>query len=228
MNILDKLEAVSNQLTEFCDLSEDEAMQLPDNKLDYYERLNEWAGSRSTQALATAAMLLGDWRNETKARARALIGGEPADYLQMDTLKLLNVTARHLSGRNVTVKIQEPAHRKAIAETWAEGGAVNIAISPRAVADGNLYLDAFLHEVGHAKLHVMSNGEMMSNEEPEAAWKLESEATRQAAYWKHYANTYSYKGANAGGVNPSANYFRLKLLTLLNSQEAAERSILPS
>jgi hypothetical protein len=137
------------------------------------------------------------------------------DIAQKSTLELLNLTAQHLAGRAVTVCIQEPQNGRAVGETFYDGDALKIAVSPRAVFDGDRYLRVFLHEVAHAKLH-------MSADCNTPGWKMEDEAQQQAQYWTAYArknlNPMLYVGEGA----PAARVFRSRLITLLGSREAAE------
>lgn len=162
----------------------------------------------------------------------------------MNTIELLNETAKHLSGYDVIVTIQEPATAGRLGECWLEAMDAacksnptrHIAISPRAVELADQYLDVFLHEVAHAKLHMTDirvEGKTKKyrdwieyiNSDPNAAWKAEGQAERLARRWKHYAESHSESFRympDVGGRNAAANYFRLQLFTLLNSQEVTE------
>lgn len=128
-------------------------------------------------------------------------GGTPA---------LLNKVARHLSGRDVEVKIEQPSGGVLGACTFTPDDSVKIQISPRAVEDADAYLDVFLHEVAHAKFHAARCDDT----------DTESEANRQARAWKHYAKKHKRTGADAGGVNVYANDFRLHLFALLDDNAA--------
>ena len=139
-----------------------------------------------------------------------------------DTLDLMNKVASHLCGRDVTVMQAQPIiSRHALGETWHDGQAVKIALAPSVFCDAESLLTIFLHEVAHAKLHTDHNG----IKDGDAA-KMEAEAMRQQRYWQHYASTHTQRGIEAGGINQIANDFRLQLFTLLDSEEAARKTIM--
>jgi hypothetical protein len=211
VNELNKLKPVLQSIVL---LGEDELMDLDDYELDRIKN-TVWRAGEIKNVIAAIDFTQQAFRTE-QARHSLIPDVDLRQGLaQKSTLDLLNLAARHLSGRGVVVVIQEPESAASIGETFYEGDALKIAVSPRAVFDGDRYLTVFLHEVAHAKLHMGADCD-------KPAWKMEEEAKQQAQYWTHYARTHADPTRYAGEGSPAARQFRSKLITLLGSHEAAE------
>jgi hypothetical protein len=144
----------------------------------------------------------------------------------MKTLELMNDVARHLTGKDVEVNIREPVTRGANGETWIDWRLphpVQIAISQRAAADGEKYLNVFLHEVAHARLHT---ARMDASGPVEAlhddAGVLEIEARALAAKWKRYAD-FHFSEYEVMAWNEATAILQKKLLALLSTEKPAKR-----
>ncbi len=211
MPYIDELKKIRTSLQAYILLPEDVLDELTDEQTNHIESLLD-RGNYVADVLEGIDEALAA-QPATKAEA------QPID--PNSTLALLNETAKHLSGRDVLVSIQQPANPRALGETYIEAGALKINISPRAVADSNLYIKAFLHEVAHAKHHVTAAG-MKAYAGPEAEEKLEMQATRQGNYWQNFATTHTDPTRDWGGNNYSSNLFRGQLITLLRSHAAAD------
>jgi hypothetical protein len=210
---IEELKPIRQELKGIVLLSEDEQDALSDEQWEQIEATIKRGEVIADTLDAIEYAIVG----EQAARARVHyqeIGLDPAEAAQKSTLELLNATARHLAGRDVAVLIQEP-RPGAIGETFYDGDALKIAISPRAVFDGDDYLRVFLHEVAHAKLHMTADCD-------KPTWKMEEDADQQANYWTAYARTHLDPTRYAGEGSGVTRQFRAKLITLLGSLEAAE------
>jgi hypothetical protein len=149
----------------------------------------------------------------------------------MDTLKLLNDVARHLSKKDVEVLIQEPEGRGADGQMWVNysdphSPSIKIAISPRITSDAMQYLSTFLHEVAHAKLHAeaeeFERGRRLGIKSERFDGQFEIEARALSNRWLNFAdyNWHEYFHEVNQTARPVVANFQAHLLALLNSPEA--------
>jgi hypothetical protein len=188
----------------------DGMMELTDQELDKVEAMLDRAGQVADilEAVDHATHSF-----QTEHARHNFPGGDGVLFLaQKSTLELLNATARRLSGREVSVVIEQPRNDYPGLCTWQEDGAIKLQISPSASYD----LDVFLHEVAHAKLHTDFERSRAN------AWKMEQDAKQQAQYWTAYATKHEDPTRYAGEGSGPVRQFRSKLITLLLSEEAAE------
>lgn len=205
---IDELKTIRPQMEAFVILADDESIEFSEDEFSHWQALTQRVGELADilEAIETAVFDMRGTPPAERVDVQALAG--------KSTLELMNAAARHLAGRDVIVTIQEP-RPGAIGETFYDDAALKIAISPRAVADGDRYLNVLLHEIAHAKLHMAADCSA-------PAWKMEEEAKQQADYWTHYAKKNLNPMQYAGEGTPAARQFRAKLITLIASQEAAE------
>lgn len=219
-----ELRKIRTTLEAFTNLSKDLATDFTDSEIQYIEEVIK-RGDAVFDIIQAINATLESFTTEQARHSLPDIELSQPPAQKSDTLLLMNYVARHLSGRDVEVRIEQPRNNYPGMCVWGpydSEHAIKLQISPRAVAEGERYLDIFLHEVAHAKLHTGPGQDI------DQAEKIEREAMRQTAAWKHYAQSHSAPMEympDVGGNNPAANYFRLQLLTLLGSQEAAELTI---
>jgi hypothetical protein len=205
-------------LQAFVLLPDDEIYDLPDETFDHIETVVERADAVLQILDAIDSAVQQHYAEQTRLSFGGVVDMEA--LASKSALELLNLAARHLSGQAVNVVIEQP-YRKDFEGlcTWNAPGAksaVTIRIAPDKVFNGDEYLEVFLHEVAHAKLHTDYERSQAN------AWKMERDAKQQADYWTLYAKTHADPNRYAGEGVPAARQFRSKLITLIASQEAAE------
>jgi len=128
---------------------------------------------------------------------------------------LMLAVARHLTGKEVRVRMTKPEDSDGLCWTDEERG-LTIDISPYLSDETLAYV--FIHEMAHAKLHnfrPVAEAVMRAtqeSEEEDSYIRREVEADSQALAWLRYAGKYR---------NKSLDYFEGMLWALLRYQEEA-------
>ncbi|MEP7133462.1 MAG: hypothetical protein ABI904_00885 [Chloroflexota bacterium] len=97
-----------------------------------------------------------------------------------ELIQNLETTASQLTGRRVSVRIQEPINQQARAETYnAGGGMVVIDLAPEVFTDLRGFIRTFTHELAHAALHA-HNVPVTNVHKPPASFKISPQLMAQA------------------------------------------------